>query len=71
MIDEEGGTSVVIQTDVTQEDSCRRGVAKTVQHFGTVHILVNIGKFASSSAREESNSLANDNLSSWCWWGNG
>jgi len=43
MIDEEGGTSVVIQTDVTNEDSCRNAVAKTVELFGTVHILVNIG----------------------------
>lgn len=44
MIDEEGGTSEVIQTDVTDEESCRKAVAKTVELFGTVHILVNIGK---------------------------
>lgn len=44
MIDEEGGTSEVIQTDVTDEESCKKAVAKTVKLFGTVHILVNIGK---------------------------
>ncbi len=44
MIDEEGGISEVIQTDVTDEESCRNAVAKTVELFGTVHILVNIGK---------------------------
>ena len=44
MIDEEGGTCEVIQTDVTDEESCKKAVAKTVKLFGTVHILVNIGK---------------------------
>lgn len=44
MIKEEGGISEVIQTDVTDEDSCKHAVAKTVELFGTVHILVNIGK---------------------------
>lgn len=43
MIDAEGGISEVIKTDVTDEDSCRNAVAKTVAMFGTVHILVNIG----------------------------
>ncbi|KAI8226750.1 hypothetical protein K4K54_003601 [Colletotrichum sp. SAR 10_86] len=41
MIDEEGGTSEVIQTDVSKEDSCRDAVSKTVELFGAVHILVN------------------------------
>lgn len=44
MIDEEGGISEVIQADVTDEESCKQAVAKTVELFGTVHILVNIGK---------------------------
>lgn len=44
MIDEEGGISEVIQADVTSEDSCREAVEKTVEHFGSLHILVNIGK---------------------------
>jgi NAD(P)-dependent dehydrogenase (short-subunit alcohol dehydrogenase family) len=43
MIDEEGGTSEVVQCDVTKEDSCKKAVQKTVELFGTVHILVNIG----------------------------
>ncbi|PVH79863.1 NAD(P)-binding protein [Cadophora sp. DSE1049] len=42
MIDGEGGISEVIQTDVTDEKSCRSAVAKAVELFGTVHILVNI-----------------------------
>ncbi|KAF4908661.1 Hydrolase tropI [Colletotrichum viniferum] len=41
MIDEEGGTSEIIQTDVSKEDSCRDAVSKTVELFGGVHILVN------------------------------
>jgi len=45
MIDEEGGTCEVIQTDVTDEESCKMAVAKTVKLFRTVHILVNIGKW--------------------------
>lgn len=43
MIDEEGGISEVIETDVTKEGSCQAAVAKTVELFGAVHILVNIG----------------------------
>ncbi|KAI0975710.1 hypothetical protein F4678DRAFT_418196 [Xylaria arbuscula] len=42
MIDEEGGISEIIQTDVTDEESCKAAVAKTVELFGAVHILVNI-----------------------------
>ncbi|KAH8901516.1 NAD(P)-binding protein [Thozetella sp. PMI_491] len=42
MIDEEGGISEVIETDVTDEESCKRAVAKTVELWGAVHILVNI-----------------------------
>ncbi|SPQ26366.1 70334634-0ffe-44a8-956d-b695947be566 [Thermothielavioides terrestris] len=41
MIDEEGGISEVIQADVTDEESCKAAVAKTVELFGAVHILVN------------------------------
>ncbi|ORX95663.1 hypothetical protein BCR34DRAFT_628992 [Clohesyomyces aquaticus] len=44
MIDEEGGISEVIQADVTSEESCNKAVQKTVELFGKVHILVNIGK---------------------------
>ncbi|KAI3400386.1 hypothetical protein diail_3403 [Diaporthe ilicicola] len=42
MIDAESGISEVIQTDVSDEESCKRAVAKTVELFGAVHILVNI-----------------------------
>ena len=44
MIESEGGTSEVVQADVTDEESCRKAVEKTVELFGTVHILVNIGE---------------------------
>ena len=44
MIDEEGGISHVIQADVTDEESCKNAVAKTVELYGAVHVLVNIGK---------------------------
>ncbi|KAL1649508.1 hypothetical protein SLS58_001564 [Diplodia intermedia] len=42
MIDEEGGVSEIIQTDVTNEESCKSAVARTVELWGAVHILVNI-----------------------------
>ncbi|KAH7123305.1 hypothetical protein B0J13DRAFT_599081 [Dactylonectria estremocensis] len=42
MIDEEGGVSEVVQADVTLEESCKNAVAKTVELWGAVHILVNI-----------------------------
>lgn len=45
MIDLEGGVSEVVQADVTIEESCKNAVAKTVELFGTVEILVNIGEF--------------------------
>ncbi|KAI1614340.1 hypothetical protein EDD37DRAFT_123161 [Exophiala viscosa] len=42
MIDSEGGVSEVIQVDVTNEDSVKAAVAKAIEIFGAVHILVNI-----------------------------
>ncbi|GAB1196516.1 hypothetical protein APSETT444_005788 [Aspergillus pseudonomiae] len=42
MIELEGGISEVVQTDVTDEESCKNAVSKTVELFGTVNILVNI-----------------------------
>jgi NAD(P)-dependent dehydrogenase (short-subunit alcohol dehydrogenase family) len=45
MIDAEGGISEVVKVDVTDEESCKNAVAKTIQLFGTIHILVNIGQF--------------------------
>jgi NAD(P)-dependent dehydrogenase (short-subunit alcohol dehydrogenase family) len=44
MVDAEGGISEVVYADVTEEDTCKNAVAKTVELFGTVNILVNIGK---------------------------
>lgn len=43
MIDEEGGISEVIQADVTDEASCKNAIDKTVELWGGLHILVNIG----------------------------
>jgi NAD(P)-dependent dehydrogenase (short-subunit alcohol dehydrogenase family) len=43
MIDEEGGISEVIQCDVTVEAACENAVKKTIELFGAVHILVNVG----------------------------
>ena len=45
MIDLEGGVSEVVQADVTDEESCKNAVAKAIDLFGTVNILVNIGEF--------------------------
>lgn len=42
MIDAEGHISEVIQCDVTNEESCKAAVAKAVELFGAVHILVNV-----------------------------
>lgn len=43
MIDSFGGISEVVQADVTHEESCKHAVARTVDMFGAVSILVNIG----------------------------
>lgn len=45
MIDAEGGISEVIQADVTDEESCKKAVARTVELWGALHILINIGEF--------------------------
>lgn len=34
----------MIKTDVTDEESCKNAVKKTMELFGSVNILVNIGK---------------------------
>lgn len=43
MVDSEGGTCLVIEADVTDEEACRGVVEKTVRAFGALHILVNVG----------------------------
>lgn len=50
MIDSEDGISEIVQADVTNEESCRQAVAKAIQLFGRLTILVNIGKKAKLSA---------------------
>lgn len=45
MIDDEGGTSIIIPADVTDEEACQSVVEKTVEVFGALHVLVNIGGF--------------------------
>ena len=65
MIAEEGGVSEIFQADVTDEVACQRVVAKTVELWGALHILVNIGMFISllsngsecSAAKEAANQL--------------
>lgn len=42
MIDSEGGTSTVMQADVTDEAACQRVVQRTVALFGALHVLVNV-----------------------------
>lgn len=41
MIDKEGGTSIVIEADVTQPKSCEAAVKKIVDTWGRLDILVN------------------------------
>jgi NAD(P)-dependent dehydrogenase (short-subunit alcohol dehydrogenase family) len=43
MIDEEGGVAEVVQCDVTVDAECKAAVAKAVELFGKLDILVNIG----------------------------
>lgn len=57
MIDEEGGVSEIIQTDVTNEESCKNAVARTVELWGALHILVNIGEFQTPKIQAEDDHL--------------
>ena len=43
MIDAEGGISEVVQVDVTDEKSVQQAMEKTVELWGRIDILVNIG----------------------------
>lgn len=43
MIDSEGGISEVVQVDVTDEKSVQQAMEKTVELWGRIDILVNIG----------------------------
>jgi NAD(P)-dependent dehydrogenase (short-subunit alcohol dehydrogenase family) len=55
MIEAEGapGEAIVVQADVTEEESCKRVVETTVKEFGGVSILVNIGMFLTPSLDSE------------------
>ena len=44
MIKAEGGVAEVIECDVTKEEACANAVRRTVELWGAVHILVNIGE---------------------------
>ena len=66
MIDAEGGIAEVIQADVTDEESCRRAVARTVELYGTVHILVNIGMWPGIIVPTEKERLT-PCVHSWGW----
>lgn len=48
MIDAEGGISEVVKVDVTNEDSVQKAMQRTVDVFGRLDILVNIGTWVSS-----------------------
>lgn len=63
MIDLEGNTSKVVQADVTDEESCQSAVAQTVKAFGTIDVLVNIGKNAWKSSVTRRLSFT---VTSWC-----
>lgn len=67
MIDEEGGISEVIHADVTIEESCKTAVARTIELFGAVHILVNVGKRITTPL----NHSISLNSCSWDWGCNG
>jgi NAD(P)-dependent dehydrogenase (short-subunit alcohol dehydrogenase family) len=43
MIESEGGISEVVQVDVTDETSVQQAMEKTVELWGRIDILVNIG----------------------------
>ena len=58
MIDAEGGVSAVVHANVTEEESCRSAVAKTVELFGALHILVNIGQSPNLTGRSSANHAA-------------
>lgn len=47
MIDAEGGSSEVVKVDVSNEESVKQAVQRTVDLFGRIDILVNIGEYLS------------------------
>jgi NAD(P)-dependent dehydrogenase (short-subunit alcohol dehydrogenase family) len=41
IIESEGGSSILIEADVSRESSCRAAVERTIEAFGALHVLVN------------------------------
>jgi NAD(P)-dependent dehydrogenase (short-subunit alcohol dehydrogenase family) len=41
IVEREGGESILIEADVSDEAACRAAVERTVQTFGSLHVLVN------------------------------
>jgi NAD(P)-dependent dehydrogenase (short-subunit alcohol dehydrogenase family) len=41
IVEQEGGESILVEADVSDEASCRAAVEKTVETFGGLHVLVN------------------------------
>ena len=40
-IEKAGGECIIVKTDVTKEEDCKRLIEKTVEHYGTVDMLIN------------------------------
>ena len=40
-IEEEGGTAIWVETDVSKEEDCKKLISKTVEEFGKIDILIN------------------------------
>lgn len=68
MIDAEGGISEVVKVDVTNEDSVQKAMQKTVDLFGRLDILVNIGEWALCDLDEstETTNLWSHSWRGWC-----
>lgn len=66
MIDAEGGVSEVVKVDVTDESSVDQAMQKTVDLFGRLDILVNIGERLVCCTAFI---IRSTNISfSRCWW---
>lgn len=55
LIDHKGGNSVIIETDVTSEESCRKLVQFTMEHYGRIDILINNAGISMRAIFEEVN----------------
>jgi NAD(P)-dependent dehydrogenase (short-subunit alcohol dehydrogenase family) len=63
LVEGEGGTALVIVTDVTDSDAVDAMVAETLDKFGTVDILINtVGTFGAAGVHEFPNDLWHRNI---------